>query len=304
IRVLPVLACLASLATSWSRGQVDVVMLAALSLAIYLAVHRREVSAGIFLSVPAAIKLFPALLLLFPVWRARWRMVAGAVLGLFLTFVLLPVVTFGPGRTVELYQTWRHVLIEPAFGQGTDSSRALELTQMSLRDNQSLLSFIHNLRYHHLSRDHRPPGAPLAWRMAVGFLGAVILLGIGVVSGLRRRDSPPQILILCGLLIGLAMLVTPVVHHCYYLLLLPLLSALIDHKLPEVVASIRDLRLPTVVTFFMLTDMLVRIPQIGFWLRDGGVPLLTLVSLMTAGALLLWRQRGAEPQRRKSEAFT
>ena len=71
-RTWPLLVCLASLGTDLSRGQVDVLMLAAIALGLYLTVTAREFTAGICLSFPATVKLFPPFLLLYPIWRRRW----------------------------------------------------------------------------------------------------------------------------------------------------------------------------------------------------------------------------------------
>ena len=40
---------------------------------------------------------------------------------------------------------------------------------------------------------------------------------------------------------------------------------------------------------FMLVDILARLPKIGAFLRDAGVPLLSMVALMCAGAMVLWK---------------
>jgi hypothetical protein len=37
----------------------------------------------------------------------------------------------------------------------------------------------------------------------------------------------------------------------------------------------------------MVTDMLVRVPGLGGWLRDLGIPFLTVIWVMAAGALIL-----------------
>ena len=290
LRTLPMLVCIGSIGTDLSRGQVDVVMLAAIALALYLAVRGRGFGSGVCLAFPAAVKLFPGLLLLYPVWRRKWRMVAGVAAGLFLALVLIPAVALGPNRTVSLYRVWVQVLLKPGLGQGADTSRADELTSMTKTDNQSLLAFIHNWHYHDLPRNKRPSEAAAATRHAVYAIGVLLLLGIGLVSGIRRQDSPRDLFILTGLLIGLALVVCPVVHNYYYLLLLPLVAALLDRNLAEPRDPARIWKLPLVVLIFMLTDMLARLPTIGAYLRDWGLPLLSMIWMLGAGAMLLWKQ--------------
>ncbi|MDQ2867105.1 MAG: DUF2029 domain-containing protein [Verrucomicrobiota bacterium] len=295
LRGLSFLTCAISLGTDWSRGQTDVLMLAAISLAFYLAGRSRDWVAGIFLALPAAIKIFPLVLLLYPLWRRRWRMVAGMLAGFFIFLIALPVITFGPRKTIASYQTLARVLIEPALGGGLDTTRARELTNITTVDNQSLLACVHRWHYRNVPITHRPPQAPAMWRAPVCILAAIALAGILALSRLRRHDSPQEMLILGGLLLCVPLIANPIVHNFYYLLLLPLLSALIDRALPARIEKFSDLRMPWPVIFFMLTDMLVRLPRIGEMLRDFCLPLLSVLVVMTAGGIALWKRTEAKP---------
>jgi hypothetical protein len=290
LRLLPLLVCAGSLGTDLSRGQVDVVMLAAMSFGIYLAAAGRDLRAGFWLSLPASVKLFPLLLVVYPIWRRRWRMLAGVVAGMVLALAVLPAVALGPARTNELYRVWIQVLAKPALGQGTDTSRVRELTGMAGTDNQSLLAFIHNWRYHDLPRQQRPPQAPPVERYAAYAIGALMLLGVTMAMGCRRSDSPRGLLIIAGMLIGVALVVSPVSHNYYFLLLLPLVAGLLDRGLEAPGARAPDSKTLLVVAIFMLTDLLARLPALGPWLRDLGVPLLSLVGMIVAGAMALREQ--------------
>ena len=287
LRTLPLLICAGSVGTELSRGQVDVVMLAAIALALYLAARGTKLKAGICLSIPAALKLFPPLILLYPVWRRSWRMAAGALTGLVLALAVIPAAALGPERTIELYRHWTEVLARPALGQGTDTSRAIELTNMNGTDNQSLLAFLHNWRYHNVPRRQRPAQASMAARKWVYGAGALMLLGIGVASGLRKQDSPNELVILVGLLTGLAFVVNPIVHNYYYLLLLPLVAALINGRLGDSTRGRGIWKFPLVLVVFMVVDLLARVPTFGAYLRDLGLPLLSLLFVLWAGAMAL-----------------
>jgi len=231
LRTLPLLVCAGSLGTDLSRGQVDVLMLAAIALGIYLTVSGRTTGGGFWLSLPAAIKLFPALLIIYPVWRRQWRMIAGVVAGLALALVIVPAAVLGPMRAAELSRMWIEVLAKPALGQSADPTRTRELTGMAGTDNQSLLAFIHNWRYHDLAREKRPQQAPPAERYTSYAIGALMLLGVTLAMGARRPDSPRDVLIAAGLLIGVALVVNPVTHNYYFLLLLPLVVGLLVWKI-------------------------------------------------------------------------
>jgi len=158
---------------------------------------------------------------------------------------------------------------------------------MNGTDNQSLLAFIHNWQYHDLPRKKRPAEAAPATRRASYVVGALMLLGVGIVSRLRKQDSTRELFIIVGLLLGVALVVNPVIHNFYYLLLLPLVAALLDGKLAEAEDCASVWKLPLVLWVFMLTDLLARLPTIGPRLRDWGLPLLSMVWMLGAGAMEL-----------------
>ena len=283
MRWLPLLVCAGSVGTELSRGQMDVLMLAVIALGLYLAAQGRDLTAGLCIAFPATIKLFPPLLLLYPIWRRRWRMTAGMVTGLVVCLAILPAAMLGPKRTVELYRVWIEVLAKPALGHGTDTSRARELTSMNATDNQSLLSAIHNWRYYHLSRKQLPAEAAPWERQTAYAVGALMLAGVGLAARTRRQDSPREMLIIAGLLIGLAFVISPTVHNFYHLLMLPLVAALIERALRR--GSGWKPFVPIII--FMLVDILFPLPILTHELRHWGVPLLSLIYLLCAGALAL-----------------
>lgn len=306
LRGIPLLACVASIDMDLSRGQTDLVMLAGISVALYLAARGREIGAGIFLALPAAIKLFPIVLLAYPIWRRRGWMIFGYILGLSFFFVVLPIGTFGFNRTVELYRTWTNVLVKPAFVHAP-TTRAQELS-MTTMDNQSLLAVIHNWQYYNLARGERPFQAGTSSRLATYVISLLTICGIGVVS-VKRRDkldgfkqssvnigktSPRTDLMIVGLLIGWSLIAAPVVRNSYFLLLLPLLAGLVDYKLPHLIYDFHALRPPWPVIIFMATDMLVRVPGLGGWLRDLGMPFLSVIWVMAAGTLMLSKESFGE----------
>lgn len=286
-RLLPLAVCAGSLLTDLSRGQADILMLAAISLGLYLVAAKESFRAGLCLAFPATVKLFPPLLLAYPFLRRQWRMAAGVAAGLFFFLALLPLVTLGPRRTADLYQCWIEVLAKPALGHGTDTSRQKELTGMGSTDNQSLLAAIHNWAHRSTPRDRRPPEAAAWERHAVYAAGAVMAAAMLWAIGLRRMDSPQELLVIAGLLIGLALVISPIVHNFYYLLMLPLVAALLDSNLRGDHHAGIDWNLLLPVVVFTATDILARLPHIGLQLRDHGVTTLTLLWLLWTGTMFL-----------------
>ncbi len=290
-RLLPLAVLTGSSGTDLSRGQADIVMLTAISFGIFLAVTNKNFRAGLCFALPATIKLFPPFLLAYPFLRRQWRMGFGVIAGLFILLAALPVATLGPQRTKELYQCWIEVLAKPALGHGTDTSRQSELTGMGSTDNQSLLAAIHNWTNRSQPRGQRPVEAAAWERNAVYAVGTVMIAGVLFVIGWRRSDTPHQLFIIAGLLIGLALLINPVVHNFYYLLLLPLVAALVDLGVPQSPSSAPNWKLLLPVAFFMLADLLARMPGVGPLLRDWGVTTLSLIWLLWTGAMILMQQK-------------
>ena len=290
-RLLPLAVLAGSLGTDLSRGQADIVMLTAIALGIFLTTTSKKFRAGLCFALPATIKLFPPFLLAYPFLRRQWRMGFGVIAGLFILLAALPVATLGPKRTVELYQCWFEVLAKPALGHGTDTSRQSELTGMGSTDNQSLLAAIHNWTNRAQPRGQRPVEAAAWERQAVYAIGAVMIAGVLFVIGWRREDTPPQLCIVAGLLIGLALLINPVVHNFYYLLLLPLIAALLDLGINAGKFSNANWKILLPVGVFMLADLLARMPGVGPLLRDWGVTTLSLIWLLWTGAMVLIQQK-------------
>ncbi|MDR3458319.1 MAG: glycosyltransferase family 87 protein [Verrucomicrobiae bacterium] len=286
-RLLPLAVCAGSLATDLSRGQADILMLTAIALGVYLISTRANFKAGLCFAFPATVKLFPPLLLAYPFIRRQWNMALGVVAGLFILLAVLPLATLGPKRTTELYQCWIEVLAKPALGHGTDTSRLRELTGMGSTDNQSLLATLHNWTHHSLPRDQRPAEAAPWERNTVYAVGALMIIATLCVTGFRRTDSPHELLAITGLLVGIALVASPIVHNFYYLLMLPLVSVLIDLGLPQGNQSKMNWKLLLPVVVFMLGDLLARLPGIGRMLRDNGVTTVSLLWLLAAGTVFL-----------------
>ncbi|HEV2693345.1 MAG TPA: glycosyltransferase family 87 protein [Verrucomicrobiae bacterium] len=292
-RLLPLAVCAGSLATDLSRGQADILMLTAIALGLYLLTANAKFKAGLCFAFPATVKLFPPLLLAYPFIRRQWSMAMGIVAGLIILLGVLPLVILGPKRTTELYQCWIEVLAKPALGHGADTSRLKELTGMGSTDNQSLLATIHNWTYHSLTRDQRPAEAAPWERNTVYAVGALMIISTLYVIGLRRTDSPQELLVIAGLLVGIALVVSPIVHNFYYLLMLPLVAALIDLGLPQANRPGLNWKFILPVVIFMLGDLLARMPGIGRMLRDNGITTLSLLWLLAAGTLFLAAQAKA-----------
>ena len=106
LRVLPVLACLPPIAHTLMRGQANVFLLLLLCGAMAAVIHNRRWRAGACLAGMACLKIFPAYLILYPLWRRDWRAAAGWAIGLFVGLLLVPALVLGPERTAPSTRSW------------------------------------------------------------------------------------------------------------------------------------------------------------------------------------------------------
>ena len=146
---------------------------------------------------------------------------------------------------------------------------------MTATDNQSFQGTIHNMR--HLDRATRPVTADPSTRILHIIFAAVLTL-ITLAAGSRSDLKEPQrqALAITGLFVPM-LLSSPVCHLHYFVLLMPLVVALIAAHLVNGHRVRPSLAGTLIIVFF--TQLLPRIPGLEI-ARDVGVA--------AFGALLLW----------------
>lgn len=227
LRIIPVLVCLPSIGRTLSRGQVNLLVL---MLFCGLAAAKRRSLAGVCLAVAASIKLFPAYLGLYPLWRRDWRCIAGCIGGFFCCLVLVPVLVMGPTRTMDSYGKFYTVLIGPAFGGRMDKSRADELLNATGTDSQSFMVLIQNSLRPMQHRWERTP-VILPWVRRTHWILSVLFTGVTLWFG--RRPRPGDVvynLLFLGSLIVVMLPISPVSHTHYFVFALPLVMGLTAHS--------------------------------------------------------------------------
>lgn len=277
LRVLPALACLPAVGGSLMRGQVDALLLLLLSGMIVAAVRRQGFRAGLWLAGAICLKVIPAFLLIYPVWRRDYRWLAGCTVGLLVGLLLVPLAVFGPRQTVAYYREWHEVLVQPALAEGGNQSRARELIDVTATDSQSFLAVIHNTL--HLDRSRRPAVASIGVRLAHWSLGGALTLLLLLASNSGRQTAADEVVLLGGLIV-LMLLLSPVCHLHYFALVIPLAAGLLAHERT-------DRRL--LVTFFavnVLANILPRVPGMEL-LRDTGLAMYASLALWLIGCTAL-----------------
>jgi hypothetical protein len=224
LRVGPLLACLTPVFATLVRGQVNLFVLAPLCFAGAALLRGRSWRTGAWLAAAVCLKVYPAFLLLYPLWRRDWRCLGGCAAGLLVGLVLVPAAWFGPGRTIDYFSEWSDVLMRPALGVGDDHARDVELIGATATESQSFGSVLHNTL--HFDRATRPREHAPWVRLTHWLIGGVMTL-ITLLAAGRRRDGHPlqPLLLLCSLTL-IMLLLSPVCHLHYFCLAIPLVMGL------------------------------------------------------------------------------
>src|SRR5207248_1725738 len=101
-RVIPVVICLIQVGNTLARGQVNFIVILCIAGAFAALADGRRWRSGLWLSAAICLKVIPAFLLLYPLWRRDGRMLAGAALGLVAGLIVIPSLYWGVPRTLDL----------------------------------------------------------------------------------------------------------------------------------------------------------------------------------------------------------
>jgi hypothetical protein len=277
LRFLPVVACLPSIGQTLVRGQVNLLVFAVLCGLIAAIVRGRRWQAGFWLAAAICLKIIPAFLLIYPLWKRDLRCLAGCTLGLVIGLGMIPAAVLGPQRTALYIEEWTDVLLRPALGKGEDQSRAKELLNVTATDSQAPVVLLHNALYPDPAT--RPSEASDAVRWGHRLIAATLTILTLLASGWSRRIDPIREALTLGALIVVMILASPVCHLHYFCLTLPLVIALLAAE-HQATPSVRRLYvLLALIAANILCTALPSFPGMQVF-RDHG--------LATAGTLLLW----------------
>jgi hypothetical protein len=281
LRVLPMIGCLPALGGALMRGQVDMLLLALLCGMAAAALRGRSGRAGFLLAAAISVKVIPAFLLLYPLWRRDRRWLGACAAGLVLFLGVIPAAVIGPGRAAAYYKEWHEVLVRPALTDGGDQTRAVELTNVTATDSQSILAIVHNTR--HLDRASRPRAADAGDRLAHWAAGALLTLLTFAAAGRRPAGEGPTTVVLLGALVILMLLLSPVCHLHYFSLSVPLVMGLIAAP-----GRSHRVGLWLLLGANVAANALPRFPGLEV-LRDLGLAMYAALALWAAACVVLWR---------------
>jgi hypothetical protein len=287
LRILPLLACLPTVGATLMRGQVNLLLLLLLCGMVTAWRRGRRLQSGLWLAGAISLKIIPAMLLIYPVWRRDLSCLAGCAVGLVLGLGVIPALVFGPAQALAYYQEWDDALRKPMLADGADQSRAKELIEITATESQSYLAVLHNTLY--LDRSTRPAKPSEAVRWAHWLIGGV-LTGLTLLAGGRRPTAASSEVILLGALFLMMVLLSPVCHLHYFCLSLPLVMAM------RFVFWERSRPLSWKVGWWLLMGINLvcnSLPHFGGLevLRDVGLAMYAALLLWLVGSVTLWQRR-------------
>jgi hypothetical protein len=281
-RTLPIFICLIQIGSTLSRGQVNLMVILFVAGSFKALVHGRQWRSGLWLAAAICLKVIPAFLLLFPLWRRDGRTLAGVALGLVIGLFGLPALYWGPAEAWSLDMQMVDAVLHPGLGKGGDQTRALELTNLNATDNQSFQSILHN--YQFWSRLDQRPGQAAPWtRLAHWTISGLLTLAVLLAAGWRRQDDPYHCLLFLGSLFLVMTMVTPVSHLHYFSMALPLIMALYGLSLQGRQGAMFPR--PALLTLLLFAGLGYALPTIPIWenRREAGLPILISFLLLGVG---------------------
>jgi hypothetical protein len=282
-RLGPVLICLPVLGLTLVRGQVQTLLLLLLSGVIVGLLHGRRLTAGMCIGGAVCLKLFPAYLVVLPLWRRDLRCLVGLGAAVVVGLAVIPTLVLGPRMTFAVYKDYADVLILPGLGMGGSSSRAEELTDATATQSQAFQVILHKTVH---VMDARVPRTPAPWmKLAHWSLGAVLTLATLLFLGMHQGNTLAQMAGVSMLALVMVML-SPVCHLHYFTVGLPAIMALwARFDLPN--SIVQRCAIGALFTALMLAWSVPMIPGAGV-LRDVGVPMYAGLALWLTGLLTRW----------------
>jgi hypothetical protein len=286
--LVPLLLSLRYVSSNFEHLQVNILLFLLTLGGLALIAARREALGGLALGAAAALKVMPALFILYLVWRRRWRAAGWTVLAA-AGISLAPGLVFGWGRLLAYGREWLEVL-----------SRGWSVGKMNL----SVYAMWDRVIGHGLVpfavpgfNDLAPSRDPLVAVVTAASLAAVGLL---VLWSFRPRSScaARAELLEWSVVFLVASLFGTVAWKAYLVVLLLPNALLLDAwRAPELDATTRRGALAVALAAFAIgvltTDDLVG-SALGARLEMGSV--VTLAALVMLGGLLWLRRRvGAAP---------
>lgn len=289
-------------------GQPNLMLLAIMLFGFVLLDRSRPVAAGLLFAFAAVLKAFPITVLVYLLWRRRWKAAGAMVVATGIMLLVLPAPIRGLDRHLAETHTWLEHMLPSTSGKAiaNQPGRAFK------SGNQSLLSVVH--RYTRDIEAAGPDSAPKGIRVNVtsitpeasfmvyaaiaGVIGVVYLIVMPVERWRTRRTSAMEYSILLLLMV----LFSPKAGTYYYCWALPAFTVITAELLRAPPGSQRSwgllsgLALSLLLTASAVTQaMNVYTPQalgVTMW---GSLILVIMLLAMLGSEKFVLRTEGAVP---------
>lgn len=210
LRVFPLVLTLFYSGDALGRGQSTPFLMLCLAGCGAAILRGRSLSAGLWLGIAAGIKLFPAYLLIYPLYRRDRRFLLGAAIAI-LASILVPVIVMGPSASFTAY---REFIGDRMIGEATGSGDPA--VSEELHGTNSRIQSFEYMLYDvlHPIRDSRAPQPPFIYFLVHIALSAV-LTGAALWAMRRRADALGEFLFFAAL-VQLVVPILPVSRPHYY----------------------------------------------------------------------------------------
>ena len=197
--LLPLLAVILPAQTNFEHQNINALLLALTGAAAWSWTRGHSAASGALVGLAAALKAFPALLLVVFLVRRDWRALASGVLtGMMLS--ASPALWYGPGAAVPLFRRWLEVSAEGGWPTRVQNQSIVAMTSRSWPHTTS-----------------------------IAFALIAILCVILILTVWRSRDGqrgPTTKAAALALALAVAVLASPIAWDHYWLLMLPALQAI------------------------------------------------------------------------------
>ncbi len=304
LRIFPALACAPVVGETFTRGQVNLILLALISGFIGALVCGRAFRGGVLLAGAMCLKVVPAFLLLAPFCRRDLRCLAGCAAGLIVIGLLIPMLGLGLQGTIDDYCKYGQLVLGPGLGVSKDERLHADLTSITCGHSQSPMAVIHS--WMHPEKASRPDEIPASTRAIHWLLGSGLTL-LTLLAGrdlfrsrtLDRKHSPSErrempaplrLTLLLSLLTINMLLLSPMCHSHYLCLAIPTFTALMAWDYLGRSDDGTSWPLIGLMGLFLVANIVPMLPGMVL-LDDGGMAGIALIVVLLAGTRTLGRTR-------------
>lgn len=218
---VPITMSIGLILNDLGMGNCNLVVLFCLVLCLYLFCLKREFLSGIALAASITLKFLPGIFLVYFLYKQRYRVVVGALIGSLIFTGLFPIAAFGPQKGLEVVKEWVNLMLPSgASAVNQVQERWFERENIYRGTNQSLRAVLHRfLQPVPAIRGQKPMGNVNVVsfpQTVVNIIYVILVAAILTISAFLLRlppattGQPPLVMLEFSFVIFLMLLLSPV----------------------------------------------------------------------------------------------